>query len=75
MLSAALDREVEAKNDVVDELSRVRTELERITHDQQELATRSSNKERELSQQLAEMIQSNEKLDSDLKKARYVLVV
>ncbi len=70
MLSSALDREVEAKNDIMDELSRVRAELERQAHDQKELVTNSSNKDRVLNQQLTEALRTNAVLDSDMKNAR-----
>ncbi len=72
MLSSALDREVEAKNDVIDELSRVRTELQRVVHDQRDLKTSSSDKEKTLSQQLAEAQQNNAVLETNLKNAKYV---
>ena len=70
MLSSALDREVEAKNDVIDELSRVRAELEHITHSQKELMTSSADKEKVLNQQLAEAMRTNAVLDSDMKNAK-----
>lgn len=75
MLSSALDREVEAKNDVTDELSRVRVEFERVMRDQQDVRSKASDQERVLSQQLAETLRNNAVLESDLKNAKYEMFV
>lgn len=70
MLSSALDREVEAKADAVDELTRVRGELDRLLLEQRELYSTASDKEKTLSQHLAEAVRDNAVKDSDLKNAK-----
>lgn len=70
MLEAALEREVEAKNDVVDELSKVHAELDRVQQEHSELQVSAMEKENKLSQQLAEAMQGKAVVDSDLKNAR-----
>lgn len=70
MLSTALEREVEAKSDVVDELAKVRSELERVQQEHVDLHVTAGSKEVKLSQQLSATMQSSAGLTSDLKNAR-----
>ena len=70
MLSNALDREVDAKADVADELTKVRAELDRVLGEQRELYSSSSDKEKMLSQQLAEAVRDNAVKESDIKNTK-----
>ena len=70
MLSSALEREVEGKGDLVDELAKVRSELERVQQERADLQVMASGKEVKLSQQLSEAKQSGAVVSSDLKNAR-----
>lgn len=72
MLNTALEREVEARSDVTDELAKVRAELERLQHEHMELQVSAGGKEIKLSQQLAETVQSSAVITNDLKNARSV---
>lgn len=70
MLSSALDREVDAKADVADELTKVRAELDRVLTEQKELYNSTADKEKVLSQQLAEAVRDNAVKESDLKNTK-----
>lgn len=70
MLEAALERAGEAKSDVVDELAKVRGELERLSCEYRELQSTSAERERTTTKQLAEVMQSEAVKASDLKNVR-----
>lgn len=70
MLSTALEREMECKSDLQDELDKVHAELERGRQEHGEARVSGDARERNLSQQLSETLQSNAVLSSDLKNAR-----
>ncbi len=71
MLASALDREGEGKAAMVEELSSVRAELNRVTLEQRQLYSTSTDKEKMLSQRLAEAVRDNAVKDGDLRNTRY----
>lgn len=70
MLSNALDKEVEAKADMVDELTKVRGELERVLTEQRDFHSAAIDKEKALTAQLAEFTRDNAVKESDLKNTK-----
>ena len=74
MLGSALDREVEGKRGVVDELSRVRAELDRISQEQRELHSSATNRDKTLNQQLTETLRDKAVAESNLKNTRSAIL-
>ena len=71
MLSAALDKEIEGKETALAELAELKARLDQVSSSHQDLQTVTTDREKQLNQQIEELTKGNAITECELKNAKY----